>query len=193
MIVNLKIPPSSLFEEKPKVPDFYKCTQCGAHGVKLWREYQTFLDHQTFLCVNCIGEDKFDTDIPGHICSVGWRVVAVPTPDGETYWGYTSIPQDGCRWWDILPGSPSNIDVTVYSINEHLEKLRALTFECESNRWWCTNLIKKSYADESLRLGNVEIFRRPSGCYRIKGRTFRTKQLALNWMRRNQEISVLWN
>jgi len=34
---------------------------------------------------------------------IGWRVPAVPTEDGESYWGYTSVPQLGCDWWSNLP------------------------------------------------------------------------------------------
>jgi hypothetical protein len=34
---------------------------------------------------------------------IGWLVPAVPTEDGETYWGYTSVPADGCSWWYALP------------------------------------------------------------------------------------------
>ena len=38
---------------------------------------------------------------------IGWRVPAVPTEDGETYWGYTSVPQPGCDWWSNLPTATS--------------------------------------------------------------------------------------
>jgi hypothetical protein len=36
---------------------------------------------------------------------IGWRVPAVPTEDGKSYWGYTSVPQPGCDWWESLPTS----------------------------------------------------------------------------------------
>jgi hypothetical protein len=31
---------------------------------------------------------------------------AVPTEDGDTFWGYTSVPPDGCFWWRSLPSLP---------------------------------------------------------------------------------------
>lgn len=34
--------------------------------------------------------------------SIGWLVPAVPTEDGETYWGYTSVPDQGIEWWKRL-------------------------------------------------------------------------------------------
>ncbi|HET9893166.1 MAG TPA: hypothetical protein VFQ42_22000 [Mycobacterium sp.] len=100
----------------------YHCGKCGVHGVKLWREYNTFLDRQSLLCCDCacaeqsqdgkrrsvhqlddgrprcttIG-DAWGTD------QIGWRIPAVPTADGETYWGYSSVPDDGCQWLYRLP------------------------------------------------------------------------------------------
>lgn len=34
---------------------------------------------------------------------IGWRIPAVPTADGQTFWGYSSVPEAGCRWWYGLP------------------------------------------------------------------------------------------
>lgn len=34
---------------------------------------------------------------------IGWMVPAVPTEDGASFWGYTSVPQPGCAWWTNLP------------------------------------------------------------------------------------------
>ena len=36
-------------------------------------------------------------------CSIGWLVPAVPTEEGNTFWGYTSVPYQGVYWWDNLP------------------------------------------------------------------------------------------
>jgi hypothetical protein len=33
------------------------------------------------------------------------KLPAVPV--GNTYWGYTSVPIDGCNWWKDLPTHPS--------------------------------------------------------------------------------------
>lgn len=110
-------------------PTEYHCGKCGAPGVKLWRDYQTFLNHQSLLCADCAcaeqnngkrtfvvaaGEEgraivsvTYTPDkhgMNGPISDqIGWRVPAVPTPDGSTYWGYTSVPLDGVTWWKRLP------------------------------------------------------------------------------------------
>ena len=90
----------------------YECGVCGIDGVKLWRLYQTFLEHQELTCAKCScdKENIIDTvDSLGMIKrkygksdQIGWRVPAVPTDD-ETFWGYTSVPQDKVDWWKALP------------------------------------------------------------------------------------------
>jgi len=35
--------------------------------------------------------------------SIGWLVAAVPLESGDTYWGFTSVPDDGVEWWQNLP------------------------------------------------------------------------------------------
>ena len=101
-------------------PAGYRCAECGAHGVKLWREYQTFVEHQVLRCVDCacrdqkkdattVGEDgrrllvEYDWGREQTSDQIGWLVPAVPTAEGDTFWGYTSVPEDGCRWWYGLP------------------------------------------------------------------------------------------
>lgn len=42
-------------------PRLYRCDTCGAHGCKLWREYQTFLDHQTLECCDCAAQSQKKT------------------------------------------------------------------------------------------------------------------------------------
>lgn len=99
------------------VPAGYKCGTCGATGCKLWREYQTSLEHQTLECCLCAsksqGKDVSGIDDAGtvewngqRIDQLGWRVPAVPTEDGNTYWGYSSVPQTGVSWWQALPTRP---------------------------------------------------------------------------------------
>lgn len=98
--------------EDGKIPAGYHCEVCGAKDCRLWRKYQTFLDHQKLFCANCAENDqdkKLELDqAAGHIThdQIGWLVPAVPTEDGETYWGYTSVPSSGCEWWDALPIRP---------------------------------------------------------------------------------------
>lgn len=93
---------------KRSTPSFYVCGKCGARGVRLFRRYNTFLDSQFFTCRAC-SEAHQDAKWDGaHPACVGWLVLAVPTPDGETFWGYTSVPQAGLDWWFALPWETSD-------------------------------------------------------------------------------------
>lgn len=110
--------PSWWFGEDQALSDFYddghaltpdyRCGECGASGLKLWRRYQTFLEHQALLCADCA---VCDQKKPGAIGedgryegaeSIGWLVPAVPAPEGS-YWGYTAVPEPGVDWWRALP------------------------------------------------------------------------------------------
>lgn len=114
-----------------KVPSGYHCDFCKKEGVKLWRDYQTFMDHQTLACAACALEKAKKSDGLGVVYeapltpeglvrihyvqegkepfghhlgdSIGWRVPAVPTEDGTTFWGYSSVPPEGVSWWKQLP------------------------------------------------------------------------------------------
>lgn len=102
----------------PAVPSDYKCGQCGAKGVKLWRLYNVFLDHQKLFCCDCAAIDqrkktavaRIDSDgrVPyerfgGRGDQIGSLIPAVPTEENDTFWGYTSVPQPGVEWWRALP------------------------------------------------------------------------------------------
>lgn len=98
-------------------PARYRCVRCDRHGCKLWRQYQTLADHIELLCCDCAGKDQKrdvssidgqgnrpDDDLgSGLTCTIAWLVPAVPTVEGDTYWGYSSIPEDGVTWWRGLP------------------------------------------------------------------------------------------
>ncbi len=100
-------------------PDAYRCSQCPAHGVKLWRQYQTCADYIKLLCCDCAVHDQVvrSSIEPGTVVGddgkidfcgmrsdqIGWLVPAVPCEDDDTYWGYTSVPQAGVEWWKRLP------------------------------------------------------------------------------------------
>jgi hypothetical protein len=103
-------------------PAKYHCHTCKKHGCKLWREYQAFADQAELVCCDCAGtsqgRDVSDIDADGRTFAmkifeverfplktdtIGWRVPAVPTEDGSTFWGYTSVPDVGCAWWRGLP------------------------------------------------------------------------------------------
>ena len=95
-------------------PKGYKCTTYGKHGCQLWREYQTCAVYINLVCCDCAGksqevdvsgiDETGKIDFEGMRCDqIGFRVPAVPTEDGDTYWGYTSVPEDGVNWWKRLP------------------------------------------------------------------------------------------
>lgn len=102
---------------KPETPPSYRCGACGATNCKLWREYQTFLNHQTLRCADCAaksqGKDISDIDEHGtHTLKdmgnmrsdqIGWYIPAVPIDSNDTFWGYTSVPPEGVEWWSRLP------------------------------------------------------------------------------------------
>lgn len=92
----------------------YKCHKCGVSGVKLWRQYNTFLEHQRVMCVDCtlidqglvgthVSEDGYNQSEYGKTDQLSWMVPAVPTIEMDTYWGYTSVPEDRVKWWRELP------------------------------------------------------------------------------------------
>jgi hypothetical protein len=89
-------------------PCGYVCADCGAENVRLYREYQTFLDSQRLRCRCCslANQDRSEAEEFGDGSSehsIRWLVAAVPTEDGSTYWGYTSVPDAGVKWWEQLP------------------------------------------------------------------------------------------
>ncbi len=96
----------------------YRCDDCKAYGCKMWRDYQTFLNHQTVRCADCAcaaeKKDATQIDRKGRLVTeerksdqIGALVPAVPSEDGSTYWGYTSVPEAGVKWWKRLPSRPA--------------------------------------------------------------------------------------
>ncbi len=113
----------------PPPPD-YKCSKCAVHGVKMWRQPNTYADEVHLLCASCalVAEGKQGPlpDASGRsvMCQfkdaetgkdevyktdqIGWLVPAVPSITNNSghiysYWGYTSVPQEECMWWAALP------------------------------------------------------------------------------------------
>jgi hypothetical protein len=81
--------------------EVYECSTCRVAGVRLWRGYQLTVQAVTLLCCACAEESqgrKLDPDSD----TIGWLVPAVPSGDGS-FWGYTSVPDDGVDWWNALP------------------------------------------------------------------------------------------
>lgn len=91
----------------------YVCSECGAHGVRLWRQYQTFLSHIKLKCRECSEIEQAPAlerkkelvkrhPSMSESLEIGWRVPALPDDTG-TFWGYCSAPQERWDWWKALP------------------------------------------------------------------------------------------
>jgi len=98
----------------PSAPAEYFCSECGAYPCKLWRQYQRLAESVELMCMDCAARDQgkilIEVKEDGtrlsngqRIDQIGSLVPAVPTEDGSTYWGYTSVPDDGVAWWKSLP------------------------------------------------------------------------------------------
>ena len=78
----------------------YRCDDCGTDGVKLWRVYNIVADMTPLRCLACAERnqgEKLDGD------KIGCLIPAVPTEDGTTFWGYTSVPSEAVLWWHNQP------------------------------------------------------------------------------------------
>lgn len=114
-------------------PTGYICGTCGAEHVRLYREYQTFLEHQRLHCTacaikdqeaeralsdkryveGCLGDVRVASKLydPYKPHAIGWLVLAVPSEEGDTYYGFSSVPEDGLAWWMRLPiAFPSKVE-----------------------------------------------------------------------------------
>lgn len=90
-----------------KTPSNYVCKDCGASHCKLWRVAGS--SNIRLYCVSCaesVSGDrlKLGRNSTDQLYNGGLNLVpAVPTEDGEEWYGYTSVPQDRCDWWAALP------------------------------------------------------------------------------------------
>ena len=113
-----------------KIP--YKCTKCGFSG-RLWREYNTFADQIELLCGQCahdpngewVGKSGYLTGEGDQL--EGGLVPAIPTPDGKTFFGYTSVPQELVLAWYKLPCTLRP---------ERWQLMQASERNCEPRRIW---------------------------------------------------------
>lgn len=88
----------------------YECSRCRAQGIKLWRLYKVSLDQQTLLCRTCAEKEQktpqnaWDAErrYPNSD-TIGQRIPAVPTVEGDTFWEYASEPYSRMEWWRGLP------------------------------------------------------------------------------------------
>lgn len=96
-------------------PAGYRCTTCGRNGCKLWRGSHVCADAVELQCCDCIEKETWEQKFPdldangrnntkwGNSDQFYNGLPAVPTEAGDTYWGYTSVPDDGVKWWKRLP------------------------------------------------------------------------------------------
>lgn len=87
-------------------PRAYRCSVCDAHGVRLWRQYNIVASAVELMCCDCAALEegkvgKWEGTDDGD--QIGSMIPAVPTKEGDSFWGYTSVPQNGCNWWYSLP------------------------------------------------------------------------------------------
>lgn len=162
-------------------PAEYKCGCCGATGVKLWRSYNTVLEQQALKCRACAQVEQKRTHDWNEGDAIGWLVPAVPTVKGDTFWGYSSVPQAGCRWWHQLePRSTSErhaeylLDAAAYLLHLWEQYRKTLSWRTDYGR----QVMYQAFLGEALRLGFIG--RTRSGSYRIGGKTYRTKAAAIS-------------
>ena len=93
--------------DKEAVPVDYRCDNCDAHKVRLWRQFQVEVSRTKLLCAICSEEDQkvfhkegwqsqFSRGVGD---TIGCYVPAVPIQGRNTYWGYPALPTDGIAWW----------------------------------------------------------------------------------------------
>jgi hypothetical protein len=95
-----------------QIPADYKCDCCGAHGVKLWREFGADPEKTKLLCF-----EHVKTEVQKNIKSewqgswieaensvwIGWYISAIPKEGENSYWGHSTKSHDGFDWWKNLP------------------------------------------------------------------------------------------
>lgn len=145
---------ASFTYESQALPPTYCCSRCRVPGLKLWRQYNTFLSHLQLVCAGCIdpavkvGRDGMHTDRYGQrsdqmtdrIGTTGSLVPAVPTEQADTFWGYSSVPIAGVAWWRALP---------TYK-GQELEPFRISPEEAERDRLYEER--KRASVKQSIRL-----------------------------------------
>ncbi len=86
----------------------YRCSKCKAEGLKLWRGVHgaTDKDGNVLLCAACLApgvvvddQGRYESKY-GKTDQVNGWLPAVPIDD--TFWGYTSVPEEEVAWWKAL-------------------------------------------------------------------------------------------
>jgi len=130
---------------KREIPSEYRCAGCQVHGVKLWRTRHI----DTLWCsihagriagyqpvVDANGSNRHRGDVTDQI---GPLVPAIPTEDGSSFWGYTSVPEEGISWWRSLMSMPVDCDHTDSPVCPYCGHEQTDTQEMRDDRssWTC--------------------------------------------------------
>lgn len=86
-----------------EVPEFYRCSQCGVTGVKLWRGPCDSSEPPPLFCKACalINQDE-SGETPDH--RIGGLIPAIPMADVKGgYWGHRFSPREERKWREGLP------------------------------------------------------------------------------------------
>ncbi len=83
-----------------KTPSNYVCHNCGATGVRLWRE-NIDISKISLLCFGCCSKCNENQDANDKKNRL--RIRAIPTEENDTFWGKKSAPKEGISWWESLP------------------------------------------------------------------------------------------
>lgn len=123
---NKELGLSAKIKQSKPTPDYrehgqYKCHKCGCRGLRLWRN-DGYTDDYELECADCLTvkqkiKDKAKAGKLGITMTLdpdgvftyadgdqlGGKFPATPTPDGASFWGYTSAPNEDIAWWKALP------------------------------------------------------------------------------------------
>lgn len=88
----------------------YKCSRCGASGIKLWRPWGY---PAPLCCARCMGAHDFDgsgrrpfdygTSDQCDDDEEGAMIPAVPAEVDGSFWSYHEVPEERVRWWRAMP------------------------------------------------------------------------------------------
>ena len=158
-------------------------------GWRQWIEYSGDAALEVFLQqVRDWLDEKIDWNESD---SCGWHVPAVPTEVGDTYWGYSSVPLRGCRWWHLLEPREQRDRHPEYFLDDH-GWLDHLTVGARDGAWYLRRYFRPEALTVAIRmvaraapaegLSIVRRFRTRTGSYRVAGRRFRSAELARRWI-----------
>lgn len=112
-------------------PTGYICARCNGSPRRLWRDYNTAASAVELRCVTCAEPDETKRADLVDSDQIAGLVPAIPTEDGDTFWGYSSVPSAGVEWWYRLPCA---VDVLPSRQALDADAARAVDAKCEADR-----------------------------------------------------------